>query len=185
MTINTLDELYSALMADLPTVIKAGLALETTAQAIKNKTDLLDMSKVNVVTPVNGSTITILRGDTLEAQLSDLGNLTSYVSLDFTVKRSVHELDDNAIIHICKNASETEDGLLRLNGAAYPTGTDGSIVIDDAATGDITITTKAGVTKELIPGNYTYDIQLIEVDEVSTLTSGTLIVSPDVTRIVA
>jgi len=185
MTISTLDELYTALMADLPPVIKAGLALETTAQAIKNKTDLLDMSKVSVVTPVNGSTITILRGDTLEAPLSDLGNLASYVSLDFSVKRSVHELDDNAIIHIRKNASGTEDGLLRLNGAAHAVGTDGSIAIDDAATGDITITLSAGVTKELIPGNYTYDIQLIEADEVSTLTGGTLIIIPDTTRLVA
>ena len=185
MTINSFDELYAALMNDLPSVIKSGIALEATSIAIKNKTDLLDMSKVNIVTPVNGSTITIHRGDTIEALLSGLGNLASYVSLDFTVKRSVHELDDAAIIRIRKNASGTDDGLLRLNGAAYPTGTDGSITIDDLATGDITITLNAGVTKELIPGNYTYDVQLIEADEVNTLTGGTLIVSPDVTRLVA
>ena len=159
--------------------------VEDKIDKIEAKTDLLDFSKVNVVTPVNGSTITIHRGDTLEAPLSNLSNLASYVSLDFTVKRTVHEPDDNATIRIRKNVSGTDDGLLRLNGAAYSTSTDGSIAIDDAAIGDITITLKAGVTKELVSGNYVYDIQLIEADEVSTLTSGALVVSPDVTRLVA
>ena len=174
------------------TVDPTGIATEAHLQEvddkvdhIKSKMDLLDVSKVNVVTPVNGSTITILRGDTFIATLTDIGNLTNYISLDFSVKRTVHEPDDNATIRIRKNVSDADDGLLWLNGAAHAVGTDGSITINDAATGDITITLKAGVTKELAPGNYVYDIQLIEADEVSTLTGGTLIVSPDVTRLVA
>ena len=61
-TYNDFDELYAGLMANLPAVIQAGLALETTAQAIKAKTDLLNASSVTVVATVNGSTITILRG---------------------------------------------------------------------------------------------------------------------------
>lgn len=174
-----------SIATDAITEIQSGLATQITANAIKAKTDLLDMSKVNVVTPVNGSTITILRGDTFIATLTDIGNLTNYISLDFSVKRTVHEPDDNATIRIRKNVSGTDDGLLRLNGAAHAVGTDGSIAIDDAATGDITIMLNAGVTKELVSGNYVYDIQLIEADEVSTLTGGTLIVSPDVTRLVA
>jgi len=174
------------------TVDPTGIATEAHLQEvddkvdhIKSKMDLLDVSKVNVVTPVNGSTITILRGDTFIATLTDIGNLTNYISLDFSVKRTVHEPDDNATIRIRKNVSGTDDGLLRLNGAAHAVGTDGSITIGDTTTGDITIMLNAGVTKELVSGNYVYDIQLIEADEVSTLTSGALVVSPDVTRLVA
>ena len=97
----------------------------------------------------------------------------------------MHQSDDDAVIRIRKNASGLTDGLLRLNGTAHTTGTDGSITITDAPTGDITIMLKAGVTDDLVPGTYVYDIQLIEANEVSTLTTGSLIVSADVTRLVA
>jgi|LSQX01.1.fsa_nt_gb hypothetical protein len=185
-TYNDFDELYAGLMANLPAVIQAGLALETTAQAIKAKTDLLNASSVTVVSTVKGSTITILRGDTLSAKLSDLGDLTNYVSLDFTVKNNVVETDDSATIRIRKNASELEDGLLRLNGDAHETSTDGSITITDLEQGDITIALKANVTSKLsVCNNYIYDIQLIESETVKTLITGTLVVSADVTRLVA
>jgi hypothetical protein len=74
---------------------------------------------------------------------------------------------------------------VRLNGAAYTTGTDGSITITDAPTGDITIMLKAAVTDDLVPGSYVYDIQLIEAAGVTTLTTGGLVVTADVTRLVA
>ena len=147
--------------------------------------DKLNVSSVEFVTAVIGSTITILRGDTLTASLLNLGSMESYVSLDFTVKASTHQSDDAALIRVRKNASGLTDGLLRLNGAAHTTGTDGSITINDAPTGNITIMLKAGVTDDLVPGTYVYDIQLIEASEVSTLTTGSLIVSADVTRLVA
>mgnify|MGYP000917700504 FL=1 len=169
-TYNTFDELYAGLMITL--------------NAIKAKTDALDVSSVTVVAAVNGSTITVLRGDTLSADIADLGSLENYVSLDFTVKRSTYESDDDAIVRVRKNASGTGDGLLRLNGAAHTTGTDGSITITDAATGDITIMLKAGVTDDLMPGSYVYDVQLIEAAKVSTLTSGSLVITGDVTRLV-
>jgi len=147
--------------------------------------DKLNVSSVEFVTSVVGSTITILRGDTLTASLLNLGSMESYVSLDFTVKASTHQSDDAALIRVRKNASGLTDGLLRLNGTAHTTGTDGSITINDAPTGDITIMLKATVTDDLVPGTYVYDIQLIEAAEVTTLTTGTLIVSADVTRLVA
>lgn len=147
--------------------------------------DKLNVSTVQFVTSVVGSTITILRGDTLSASLLNLGSMESYVSLDFTVKASTHQSDDAALIRVRKNASGLTDGLLRLNGAAHTTGTDGSITINDAPTGDITIMLKATVTDDLVPGTYVYDIQLIEANGVSTLTTGSLIVTADVTRLVA
>ena len=175
-TYNDFDELYAGLIA----------AFDAKIDAIKAKTDALDASSVTVVAAVSGSTITVHRGDTLDDDhLLNIGDLTDYVSIDFTVKRSTYEADDDAIIHIRKNASGTGDGLLRLNGAAYTTGTDGSITITDAPTGDVTIMLKAGVTDDLVPGNYVYDIQLIEAAGVTTLTTGGLVVTADVTRLVA
>lgn len=170
-TYNTFDELYAGLMIAI--------------NAIKAKTDLLDLSAVTVVAAVSGSTITVLRGDTLSVDIADLGSLAAYVSLDFTVKRSTNEPDADATIRIRKNASGLTDGLVWLNGATHTTGTDGSITITDAPTGDITLMLKATVTDDLMPGNYVYDIQLIEAAEVSTLTTGSLIVNADVTRLVA
>lgn len=168
-----------------PTGIATSEELEVIGEKVDGVLDKLNVSTVQFVTSVVGSTITILRGDTLTASLLNLGSLASYVSLDFTVKASTRQSDDDALIRVRKNASGLTDGLLRLNGAAHTTGTDGSITINDAPTGDITIMLKAGVTDDLVPGTYVYDIQLIEANEVSTLTTGTLIVSADVTRLVA
>lgn len=164
----------------------AALAVvDANVDAIKVKTDALDVSSVTVVTAVVGTTITVLRGDTLRAPLLKLGDLTQYVSLDFTVKSNASNSDENAVIRVRKNSSGTDDGLLRLNNAPHATGTDGSITITDPAVGDITIMLKASVTLDLVPGAYVYDIQRIEADGVKTLTSGNLIVAADVTRAVA
>jgi len=165
--------------------ITAALAVvDANVDAIKVKTDALDNSAVSFVTAVNGTTITVLRGDTLSAALTDIGALTDYVSIDFTVKQNYSQSDDEAIIRIRKNASGTDDGLLRFNGAAA-TANLGSIVIDDLASGDITITLAASCTDDLSTGNYVYDVQMITASAVDTLTYGRLTVSSDVTRAIA
>jgi hypothetical protein len=164
----------------------AALAVvDANVDAIKAKTDALDNSAVTFVTAVNGTTITVLRGDTLSASLTDLGALTDYVSIDFTVKENYSKTDDEATIRIRKNASGVSDGLLRLNGAAALSSALGSIAIDDLATGDITITLDETATDDLSTRIYVYDIQMITATEVKTLTYGKLIVTADVTRLVA
>ena len=152
--------------------------------AIKAKTDLMDASAITYVTAIVGTTITILRGDTFTASITDIGSLADYVSIDFTVKSDKLQTDDEATIRIRKNASGVGDGLLRLNGAA-PTTETGSITIDDEAAGDITITLDETATKELSTGSYSYDVQLITATAVKTLTAGKLIVTSDVTRAIA
>jgi len=187
LTFTTANKVDASATVD-PTGIATSAALavvDANVDAIKLKTDALDNSAVNFVTSVVGSTITILRGDTLRASLLNLGSLAQYVSLDFTVKLHSYDTDDDALIRVRKNASGLTDGLVRLNGSAHTTGTDGSITIDDAPTGDVTIALKANITDDLAPGTYVYDIQLIEAAEVTTLTSGTLLVTPDITRLVA
>lgn len=164
----------------------SALALEATLTAIKAKTDLMDASSINIVSPISGTEITILRGDTFECSISGLGSLASYVSLDFTVKSDKSAADSAAIIRIRLNASGLSDGLLTLNGAAALNADDGAIVITDAVAGDITITLAASCTDDLATSTYVYDVQLIEADgEVSTLTSGKARVIADVTRAVS
>ena len=70
-------------------------------------------------------------------------------------------------------------------GAAALSSALGSIAIDDLATGDITITLDETATDDLSTGTYVYDIQMISAAGVKTLTYGRLIVSADVTRLVA
>lgn len=165
-----------------PTGIATSEELDIIGEKVDGVLNKLNVSSVEFVTAVVGSNITILRGDTLAARLLDLGDLTQYASLDFTVKRVAGELDDAAKIRLRKNASGTDDGLLRINGAEYATATDGSIVIDDLTTGDIEIKLKAAATQDLIPGNYVYDVQIITANEVRTLTTGKATVTADVTR---
>lgn len=161
-------------------------AIKVLIDAIKLKTDGLDISDVTFVTAVVGSDITILRGDTLDdGSLTDLGDLTDYVSIDFTVKNGYSKTDDEAIIRIRKNASGVGDGLLRFNGAVASSAALGSIVIDDLLTGDITIMLDEAATKDLLTGDYIYDLQVIKANSVKTKTYGKLYVVADITRAVS
>jgi len=153
--------------------------------SVQAKTNLLDVSAVTVRSAISGTTITILRGDTFECSISGLGSLASYASLDFTVKANKTQADAAALIRIRLNKTGLADGLLTLNGATASNADDGSIVITDEAAGDITITLAASCTDDLTTGTYVYDIQMITASSVKTLTSGKLVVSADVTRLVA
>lgn len=181
----------AALETTLTAIKGAGWTNETLAaikvliDTIKAKTDALDVGSVTVVAAVNGTTITILRGDTFSGVLANIGALTDYVSIDFTVKEAYSKTDDEATIRIRKNASGVSDGLLRLNGAAALSSALGSIAIDDLATGDITITLDETATDDLVCGDYVYDLQVIKADSVKTKTYGKLSIVADITRAVS
>lgn len=135
---------------------------------------------------VEGSKLTIQRGDTFSATLTGLAANTSYVSIDFTVKNSPNDSDDNAILRIRKNASATGDGLLRLNGAALVSpvvAADGSITVNSATS--LTITLAARATDDLVPADLYYDIQYIFASSVQTATEGAASISADITRAIA
>lgn len=186
------EQADTTLLSDGVTIDPTGIAtsaalavVDANVDAIKVKTDALDNSAVTFVTAVSGTTITVLRGDTFSGSLTDIGALTDYVSIDFTVKENYSKTDDEATIRIRKNASGTSDGLMRLNGAAASSSALGSIAIDDLASGDITITLDETAADDLSTGTYVYDIQMITASSVTTLTYGKLVVSADVTRLVA
>lgn len=193
----------AAVKADAVTKIQAGLALEATLtamkgagwttetmvaldvliDAIKAKTDLITTgTTVTVASQVSGSTITVQRGDTLSAALTNIGALTNYSKIWFTVKKDHEDTDATSLIQI-----EKTGGLLYINGAVATTAVNGSLTIDDEATGDVTIVLDEVESAKLPTGSYYYDIQILRSSgtAVSTLTSGTFIVSADVTRAVA
>lgn len=145
----------------------------------------LTQNAATTAAQVAGSDIVLTRGDTLSAPLTGLGNLTSYTTLDFTVKVNQADPDTAAIVRIRKNLSATNDGLLTLNGAAATTAADGSITINDATLGNITVTLKAADTAQLAINDLVYDVQMITAAGVATLTSGVFSVVADVTRAVS
>lgn len=147
-------------------------------------TRTLTMTAAEIEAALSGDTITAHRGDSLSVSLAGLGSLAGYVSLDFTVKRSKSDSDDEAIIRIRKDASGVGDGLLRLNGAEAMAG-DGSLVIDDEAAGNITVNLAASAMAELTAwSGYHYDVQMISATAVDTRMEGTFNVTADVTRAV-
>lgn len=130
--------------------------------------------------------ITIIRGDTMSVPITGMGDLSSYVSLDFTVKEEKQDTDDNAIMHIRKNASGVGDGLLRFNKAEAADATKGGITIDDLVAGDITMTLAADLTDDLAADSGLYhDVQEITATTVTTKADGRFTVIADVTRAVA
>ena len=148
-------------------------------------TRTLTSSAVTTTAQVAGSSITLTRGDTLSAAITGLGTFTNYSNLYFTVKGHSNDADSASIIQIKKNTAGAGDGLTWLNGAA-PTITEGSITIDDAVAGDITVMLKAASSATLSLGQFSYDVQIVRSAgiPVSTLTSGVFIVTIDYTRAV-
>lgn len=169
-------------------VLDEALAGHTTAGTVGDAlNDLTDVTTVTVVSAVSGSNLNITRGDTLSATFTGLASNTDYVSIDFSVKRSLDDADTAAIIRIRLNAPSANDGLLYLNGAAPVApvvAADGSITVNSATS--LTIALAARATDDLtIEEGMVYDIQYIKATGVTTATSGICNVSGDVTRAIA
>ena len=154
----------------------AGAAGDPWAAAVRTLTS----SAAATAATVAGSSITITRGDTASIALTGLGDLSLRTKLWFTVKSKHTDADTASILQV-----EETGGLLYLNGAAT-TITNATLVVDDEAAGNITVTIKAAATAALSPSTYSYDVQQLTSDPaVHTETAGTFTVSADYTRAVA
>lgn len=132
---------------------------------------------------VVGDTITQYRGDSWSIAIADLGTLTGYTNIWFTVKRHEDDADTAAIIMI-----DTTTGLKYLNGAAVAAASNskGSITVTDGADGDITIALDETMTDDLTPaGGLVWDVQALISGAVTTLGFGALNVVGDVTKAVS
>lgn len=164
----------------------AGNASTLTAADVWDHTPrTLTQSAASVAATVAGSSITVKRGDSWSISLTNIGALTGYTKLWFTVKRRPVDADFSAVVQIVRTASPDASSLVYVNGATAATPANGTLTIDDAPTGDITITLQEAETANLTPGAYTYDVQVLNGGNVVTLTEGTFTVTADVTRAVA
>lgn len=145
-------------------------------------TRTLTQSAAAVTAVVTGSDITITRGDTTSISLTDLGNITGYKAVWFSVKNGTDDADASSVVMV-----KTGTGLVYLNGSGTVTATDATLTVDDATTGDITVTLKAALTAALAArGGMAYDVQWQDAtDGIHTLTTGACDVSADVTRAVS
>ena len=148
-------------------------------------TRTLTQAAVSPTNSITAGNLIGLRGDTFSQSLTSLGSLANYSALYFTAKTDYLQADSEAILQIVKKPGGS-DGLLYLNGATTTTSW-GSITIDDANAGDITISLNASATKELVPMLYHYDVQIVRSvgTPVSTIAVGRLSINEDVTRSIA
>jgi hypothetical protein len=132
---------------------------------------------------LEGSTITVHRGDELSASLTDLGAIPAgRTKFWFTVKEDPEsEADTDAILQIEETA-----GLVYLNGAAATAAQAllASLTVDDEADGDVTIWISDSITAALgRTSGASYDFQYLDAGgEAHTLADGTFAVNVDVTR---
>jgi hypothetical protein len=169
-TYSTLDELYAGLIANLPAAIWAAAARTLTQSA------------ASAAAAVSGDTITIVRGDSASISLTDLGSLANISKLYFTVKARAEDADTESLIQI-----EAAAGLMYINGVAGTAG-HGTLTVDDATDGDITITLTAAETAKL-PTHLTgfYDVEIVRSagTPVTTLASGSFVIVDDITKAVS
>lgn len=164
----------------------AGETYDAATDSLEAISDKLTSAQITVTSPVAGTTLTIVRGDTLTASFSGLGNIATRTKLWFTVKAQKTDLDPQAVIQILEsNPGVATDGLQRLNGvvttAAY-----GSILVTNAVAGNVTITLDKAATALLREQAVYYDIQVLKADgSVTTLTIGDCDVNLDVTAAIA
>jgi hypothetical protein len=144
----------------------------------------LSTTTITTVTTMSGSTINLVRGDTTTITIEGLGDISDRTKLWLTVKRKTTDTDAQSILQVLKSnpADATTDGLLYLNGN-NTTKSYANISVDNAVTGDITVTLEKQAMTELNRQSCVYDVQMLDSDgDITTLTSGRLNVLEDVTR---
>lgn len=147
---------------------------DATTDSLEAISDKLTSAQITVVSPVAGTMLTIVRGDTLTASFSGLGNIATRTKLWFTLKSQKTEADAAAAIQVLESnpAVPATDGLQRLNGAATTAGY-GTLTVTDAAAGNVTLTLTPQATSVLRETARYYDIQVLKAGgAITTLTLG-------------
>lgn len=116
-------------------------------------TRTLTQSAASIQSAVDGEEITITRGDTMSLAITGLGDITGNQDIWFGVKANLDDADSEADILISKSV-----GLEIIMGAVGTAG-NGSITVNDASAGNITIALEAIETAKLSPAMRHYDIQ--------------------------
>jgi hypothetical protein len=155
-----LDTIYEVVAYDPRDGIRLGLSA-------------LNAGNVIIAAPVvqAANKITVRAFDSWIIPISGLGNITSRTKLWFSVN-TPGALDSAAKLFIEETA-----GLTVLNGAVYITPAHGSIVVDNATLGDITVAIEEAVTAQLSgPSNWTVK-ELTASGTAITLATGMFVIA--------
>ncbi len=159
--------------------------LEKIAEAGGSSTITVSIPASTAQTIADSATnkLNLIRGTTFSYQFTNIGTLTDWTKIYFTVRPIKKSADSQSLIQIVvTNPSDGADGLKYLNGAAT-TAAWGSITVDDVHTGDVTITLTPTATT-LLAEQYDvdFDIKVIKSSAIPLIVFGKLDVKPDVTR---
>lgn len=190
-------ELTTAVLARIDTTLSAMQSTITTAITSAQTTILaaITSAQTTIVALINAvasglrtqdaadtsDLLRFTRGDSISKALTDLGALTGYTKLWFTLKEYEAQPDDDSIIQIGVGSGFATPGLIYLNGESA-TASQGSITVDDAATGDITVTLDEIASAQLPIGRYYFDVQALIGTTITTFTIGIVIISADYSR---
>lgn len=135
---------------------------------------------VSLAMPAAGTELTAYAGDTLEIDITGLGNLSAADEIYVSMKSRYDDDDSESILQV------TRDGGLRyLLGAAASSSTDGSLTVLDAVTGHIKIIVKASVTVLIPIKHYIYDVKTITGIVAESLVQGEISFKSTVTKAVS
>jgi hypothetical protein len=125
----------------------------------------------------DAGTIGVRRGDSVSTQLTALGDISTRTKLWITVKEADSEADAQAQLQVTE-----VDGAVYVGRKVATVSNVASLTVDDEAAGDITLAITPAATALLKPGTHTYDVQKKTASGVSTLASGSFVVTADITR---
>lgn len=167
-----------ALQSTLSTLSTTVSGLAAAVWAYATRTVTLTAAQIAAI--LDGTALTVHRGDTLSQSITGLGSISGRLALWLTVKENPQSDADSA----SKVQLTEAAGLTYLNGAAAATPGDGSLVVTSAAAGDVTVTLAAAATAALVGGKvYSYDIQVKDASgAIRTIAEGSFRVVADVTR---
>ncbi len=135
----------------------------------------------SVESTVTNTTVTMYRGDVFNSAFTGLGALGTWTKVYLTIKKADVRDEQANIQLMLTNPSSASDGLVKLN-ARTATLAWGSITVDDAVDGDITVFIDENASRALEPGEYDFDIQYVNSAGSSTRAAGKWTIYGDVTR---
>jgi hypothetical protein len=101
----------------------------------------------------------IVRLESWQTTISNLADLTGRSKLLVSIKEAETDSDDNSLVLWQEGV-----GLVRLNKAAATQATDGTITVNDANPGNITLSLKVGVTGSIPAGSHVIAAKVIKAD---------------------
>jgi hypothetical protein len=123
----------------------------------------------------------IVRLESWTATISNLADISGRSKLLVSIKAAETDSDDNSLVLWQEGV-----GLVRLNKAAAPQATDGTITVNDANPGDITLSLKVGVTGSIPAGSHVIAAKVIKADgTVQGVGKGSIGVTESVIKAVA